>query len=86
MLRELRIRAWNGGSALREQYVTFVDVLVQLRIAVAIDVVDFTNKNYILSNLKMKLVGSLVSDDVSLGKKQINNDTLEDVVKSGNTI
>jgi hypothetical protein len=49
---------------------------------VAFDVVDFTNKNYILSNLKMKLVGSLVSDDVSVRKKQINNGTLEDMVES----
>lgn len=49
---------------------------------VVFDVIDFTNRNYILSNLKLNLPGSLVSDDVSVRRKQSSNVDLDQLVES----
>lgn len=49
---------------------------------VAFDVIDYTNVNYVLSNLKLNLVGNLVSDDVSIRKNNYSTSTLEDLVQS----
>jgi len=49
---------------------------------VAFDVIDFTNKNYILSNIRLNLVGGLVSDDVSVRRKQNSGQDLEELIES----
>lgn len=49
---------------------------------VAFDPIDLTNKNYILSNLQLKLVGALSSDDISIKKTPLAVENLEDFVKN----
>jgi hypothetical protein len=49
-----------------------IDGVKTLVYLVAFDPIDFTNKPYILSNNKLTLQGTLVSDDISIRKRQLD--------------
>ena len=61
------------------QKIDFAKTFVYL---VAFHPIDLTNKNYILSNLKLDLIGSLSSDDVSIKKSSLPVNNLEDLVEN----
>jgi hypothetical protein len=48
---------------------------------VAFDPVDMSNMAYILSNLKLNLQGTLVSDDVSVRKRNFQPNSLDEMVE-----
>ena len=57
-----------------------IDGLKTFIYLIAFDTMDITNNPYILSNSRLKLQGSLVSDDVTF-RKRFSHNTLEDIVE-----